>query len=246
MYRFYCPDQDLTQDTIEITRAGEVHHLTHVLRLKAGDGVRVFDGRGTEAEGPISLITKSSVTVALVSRVHQKSDRPSLILACAIPKKSKFEFIIEKAVELGANEIIPLMTQRTEIELKGDRKEKKLTRYQTVAVNAAKQCGRADVPLIHPPTPFKSALTLLNPTTIGFIGSLNPEAKPFLAALKSISQPQCLFFVGPEGDFTREEYAQAEQKGAVPITLGPTTLRVETAAISIMACANMHFSAQKQ
>ncbi|MCK5014147.1 MAG: 16S rRNA (uracil(1498)-N(3))-methyltransferase [Candidatus Omnitrophica bacterium] len=244
MHRFYCPDANFTSKHIPITSKDELHHLRDVLRLKKNAQVDLFDGKGREASGSLLSITSQKAEVKILSVKESKRQGPLLILACALPKKSKFEFIIEKATELGVDEIIPLQTQRTEKNLNGNRLVKKLSRYQTVAVNAAKQSQRSFVPVIHPVTDFPSTLDLLTKTTRTIIPSLRGKRENILNVFKKLKSPKAIsFLIGPEGDFAPEEYERAESSGCIAVTLGETILKVETAAICTLSCANLFFRA---
>jgi len=241
-HRFFCPQADFTLKTVDITDKDELHHLRYVLRLKENAKIALFDGRGHEAAGTIVSISPKKTQVAVTTVHKAKRKTPKIILACAIPKKSKFEMIIEKATELGADEIIPLKTHRTEINLKGDRLTSKLSRYQTVALNAVKQSQRSMIPIIHPITDFKSCLNHLTGTTITMIPSLLEKKLNLLEALQTLTKPKAVsFLIGPEGDFTPEEYEQAYKLGCIPVTLGKTVLKVETAALCVLSCANLYF-----
>lgn len=242
MRRFFCPESSLDNPRVLITDPKELHHLRNVLRLKRGDTLTVFNNQGEEATGRIDNIQPAKVTVAIESVRKDIPDLPVIVLACAIPKKSKFESIIEKATELGADEIIPLKTKRTEIGLTGERLARKAVRYQDVAVNAAKQSRRPRVPVIHPVTDFASALQSFSGETTVFIPSLIGERKNILEAFKAVPSPsRVAFLIGPEGDFTPEEYALARERGCVPVSLGKTVLKVETAALVAVACAQLWF-----
>jgi len=242
MHRFYCPKADFSSKNIFITDKDELHHLRDVLRLKKGDEVHLFDGKGREASGNFVAVTSREANVQIHSVTQFERKGPLIILACALPKKSKFEFIIEKATELGVDEIIPLKTHRTEINLKGDRLDKKILRYQTVAINASKQSKRLIIPTIHPITDFTSVLKHLAKTTTPIIPSLSGERKNLLNTFKNIPSPKAVsFLIGPEGDFTPEEYALAQEEGCIPVSLGETVLKVETAAICALSCANLFF-----
>jgi len=169
-------------------------------------------------------------------------DLPVIILACAIPKESEFELIIERATELGADEIIPLRTKRTEMDLKGDRLAKMIARYHDVAVNAAKQSGRPRVPVIHPVTDLTVVLKSFPERTTVFIPSLSGERKNILEAFKAVPSPsRVAFLIGPEGDFTPQEYDLARARGCIGVSLGKTVLKVETAALVAVACARLWF-----
>jgi 16S rRNA (uracil1498-N3)-methyltransferase len=242
MHRFYCPKTDFSAKTVVITDKEELHHLRNVLRLKNNNDIHLFDGKGKEAAGILLSVTAQKADVQITSVKSYHRSKPLFILACALPKKSKFEMIIEKATELGVDEIIPMMTQRTEVNLKGDRLGKKGIRFHTVALNASKQSQRMIIPTIHPVTDFKTILDHLTETTTTIIPSLPEKSNKLFAVLQRLKSPQAIsFFIGPEGDFTPEEYALAQKQGCIPVTLGNTVLKVETAAICTLSCANIFF-----
>lgn len=244
MHRFYCPEADFSSKHISITDRDELHHLRDVLRLKKNARLYLFDGKGREATGNLLSVASQQAVVEILSVKELKRKKPLIILACALPKKNKFEFIIEKATELGVDEIIPLKTQRTEMNLSGNRLVKKQSRYQTVAINAAKQSQRSFVPMIHPVMDFPSALDHLAKTTSTIIPSLTGKRENILNSFKKLRSPDAIsFLIGPEGDFTAEEYAQAQESRCIPVTLGKTVLKVETAAICALSCANLFFRA---
>lgn len=242
MHRFYCPDTHFSSSTIDIRDKNETHHIRDVLRLKVGDLITVFNQAGEEALGEIRECSprRISVEIRKVSKVQKQT--PEIVLACAIPKKGKFELIIEKATELGVDEIIPLQTQRTEINLRGERLQGKCVRYRSVAVNAAKQSRRSYVPVLHPVMDFSSAVKFLVKEAVVFIPSLEGDRMPVLAALARPTSPmKVAFLIGPEGDFTPEEYTQARANGCIPVSLGPTILKVETAALAAVSCASLYY-----
>ena len=216
--------------------------MRHVLRLREGDAVEIFNEKKEEAVGRVVKVGRCQVTVSVESVRRYTPQLPLIILACAIPKRSKFESIIEKAAELGADEIIPLLTERTEVRLKGDQLKKKSIRYQTVAVNAAKQSQRPDVPVIHPAGDFMAVLERLSREAVVVMPSLVGERPNILKAFQAISQPQKIaFLIGPEGDFTPQEYTLARDHKCVPVSLGETVLKVETAALVSVACACLYY-----
>ncbi len=242
MHRFYCPQSDLENPQVVITDSKELHHLRNVLRLKKGDEVTVFNDQGHEATGRIENIQPNKVIVTVESVRREKPELPIVILACAIPKKSKFEVIIEKATELGVDVIVPLKTKRTEMELKGDRLQRKVARYQDVAINAAKQSRRSRVPVIEPVTDLAATLKSFSQETTVFIPSLSGERKNIFEAFKAVPPPsRVAFLIGPEGDFTPQEYELARAHGAIGVSLGKTVLKVETAALTAVACAQLWF-----
>lgn len=242
MHRSYAENISLNTNTILISNKQEIHHIKDVLRLKKNDRLQIFNGNGEEAEGEIAVIKKEHIEIKILSyhKIDQQKNHPYLILACAVPKHTKFEWIIEKATELGVNEIIPLQTQRTEFHLNQDRADKKHTRYHTVAVNASKQSKRFSIPHIHPITPFADTLNLINDQTCAIIPCLLGERKHLHHVMPHVNTKKFIIFIGPEGDFTPEEVRDAVQRGAIPVTLGATVLKVETAALSALAFINLY------
>ena len=219
MHRFYTPD--FRQPVLS---ADEAHHAVHVLRLKVGDTLNVFDGRGQEAQcrlgeaGQLTILQRSS-TPALAVRIT---------LAQAIPKKN-MDLIVQKATELGVAAIVPLISERTAVQIDDD--SKKVQRWRDIALDACKQCGNNWLPEIQ--TPRKACDFIEKPGAfdLKLIASLQPDAKPLKSILSDSSLRSVLILVGPEGDFTPAELSAAKSAGCLPLSLGPLVLRAETAAL---------------
>jgi 16S rRNA (uracil1498-N3)-methyltransferase len=244
VHRFYLPRNDWQQRALILTGA-EAHHARHVLRLQPGDRATLFDGSGREATVEITAL--DSATVHL--RVLQESIAPPLrcriSLAQAIPKGKNMDLIVQKAVEIGAAEIFPLLSARTVVQLDAENAAQKQAKWQSVAIEAAKQCGQNWLPQVHVPRTPNDFFATAPAYDLRLIGSLQPGAihlKKVLADYKREDEgdrggkgrarpASVLMVVGPEGDFTPAEIALARTNGSVPITLGPIILRVETAAI---------------
>ena len=240
MHRFYCSNADFSPPKIKIVSPGEIHHLTHVLRMRAGDELEIFNGRGEEIRGVIESISAMQVEVNVLERRAEKKTSAFVTLACAVPKKAKFESIIEKCTELGVDEIIPMRTARTEVILEKERMERKSTRYQAVAVNAAKQSARATVPVVHPQRSFKDVIGSFDSKVLRVILALDGERKSLKDLIQEAGEfNHVVFLVGPEGDFTRQELDAALSAGFVPATLGETILKVDTAAITAVGFARL-------
>lgn len=241
MHRFYIPTADFNSSQIKINNPKEIHHLVNVLRLKKTDVIHIFNRQNEEGEGAIISTSPQEVIVKISSSKKIPIQFPLITLACAIPKKSKFETIIEKATELGVYEIIPLKTKRTEIILNAERADKKQTRFETVAINAAKQSKRVNIPQIHPVTEFSKAVSSLTKESKVIIPSLLGSRIPLMEALKKNPKEKIAFLIGPEGDFTADEYKLAHSQGCIPVSLGETVLKVETAALCVVACAKQFY-----
>jgi 16S rRNA (uracil1498-N3)-methyltransferase len=219
----------------------ESHHCLDVLRMKRGDRATVFDGCGHEATGEITSVAKGRVDLKVLQ--HSKSpELPcKLVLGQAIPKGKNMDLIIEKATELGAAVIIPLLSERTVVRLDAAEALDKKNKWQRVAIEAAKQCGQNWLPEVRTPTAPKQFFDAGEKFDLMLIGSLQPDARNIKTVLREhfrdaspkvqTSPRRVLVLVGPEGDFTPAETSLAKGAGCLPITLGPIILRTETAAI---------------
>ncbi|MFA5088321.1 MAG: RsmE family RNA methyltransferase [Candidatus Omnitrophota bacterium] len=247
MDRFFIPHTDFQSGSLLLNDKKEIHHLKDVLRLKKGSPIRLFNGKGAEAQGTILRVESHQVEVKIDHLLAApKPQVPHIILACAIPKKAKFETIIEKTTELDVAEIIPVQTKRTEVILNQDQANKKMARYQAVAINAAKQSRRNTIPVIHPIIPFTALIPSLDPRAISLIPCLSEQGEGLEKTLRPLkNEPKTIvFIIGPEGDFTPDEVGLAKKSGCIPISLGETVLKVDTAAISVVAFTKLYLHQQ--
>lgn len=243
MHHFFIPTLSEKSKTVILDDPSEIHHLKDVLRLKTGKTIHLFNGRGHKAEGAIIELAPHQITIRVDKIVEESIVLPQLILACAVPKKGKFETIIEKTTELGVDEIIPLRTKNTEVIFKPEKLDLKMQRFQKIALNAAKQSKRSTVPIIHPMADFDRAVYLLLKRSTVIIPSLTDNRTKLIPTLKSLKSPAAIScLIGPEGDFTPQEYASAHQAGCLPVSLGKTILKVETAAITSVAITRLFFN----
>ncbi len=236
MYRFYFSDADFSKPSVVINDTHEIHHIKDVLRLKKGALVQIFNAKSEQADVLIDQINETAINFRVQSVKPKEEGQAKIILVCAPPKKGKFEFIIEKCTELGVDEIIPLKTKRTEVVFKEDKMAGKLNRFEAVAINAAKQSKRMKVPQIHPMRTLPQVLQTLDPHGVHLFPSLHNHSKHIADVLLKADRHQPVtIFIGPEGDFTPDEVALAIKHGCVPVSLGDTVLKVETAAIAAVA-----------
>jgi 16S rRNA (uracil1498-N3)-methyltransferase len=236
MHRFYCPDADFSKPSVVITDTDEIHHIKDVLRQKKGSLIQIFNAQSQQADAMIEQINETAIHARVKTVRRHEEGRVKIILACAPPKKGKFEFIIEKCTELGVDEIIPLKTKRTEVIFKKDRWPGKIERFVSVAVNAAKQSQRSKVPRIYPMTSLPQVLQSLDPDGVHLFPSLHNHSKHISdVLLKTDKHRSVTIFIGPEGDFTPDEVESAIKHGCVPVSLGSTVLKVETAALAVVA-----------
>jgi len=236
MHRFYLPSDEWQPEALRL-RGSEAHHAHNVLRLQPGDKAVVFNGRGREITAEVVSLEGREIALR---RLHENSTPPlpcRITLGQAIPKGKNMDLIVQKAVEIGAAEIIPIMSDRTVVRLGAHDAAQKQAKWQTIAIEAAKQCGQNWLAQVAKPCSLAEFFEQAEPSQLQLIGSLQPGAlhlKQVLAqfeAAHELRPASVLMLVGPEGDFTPAELSLARSRGCQPITLGPIVLRVETAAI---------------
>jgi len=235
-FRAYAPTASV--DATEIRLApGESHHLVTVNRCGRGDPVVAFDGHGHEWLTECIDPARGTAVLRVKETRPAKARAFALTLAQALPKGATMDDIVRQATELGAARIVPLLSERTQVHLEDDRAEKKVDKWRTVAIEAAKQCGNPWLPEITPLQHLPAFLATAAGYDLKLIASLHAGTttlKKSLAthAAKHGRAPHSvLWLVGPEGDFSPGEMTAAITAGCVPITLGPLVLRSDTAAV---------------
>lgn len=239
MHRFRVDPAGIENGLAEIS-GEEYQHLTRVLRLKAGDPVLVFDGCGREAAGVITALEKNQamVNVNYCSLLNKESPL-QLWLVQGIAKGEKMDYIIQKAVELGVRGIIPVQTRRTVVHLEDKKKAGKAERWQKIAAEAAKQCGRSLIPTVAPSCSLPEFLDKL-PSEKLLLAAWEEGGTPLKKVAAAIApeelrQKPVYLLIGPEGGMEAQEAELLVQAGAVLVTLGPRILRTETAAVAVTA-----------
>lgn len=222
-------DGELTLDD------NEAHHAAHVLRLGEGQAVELFDGRGHAAAGVITACKKRQVRLRLTGTVQTHlPPAPALHLAFAVPKGQRLDWLLEKATELGAASLEPIQFARSVAGGKG-LSAHKLDRWAARCVAAAKQCGLNHLPEIRPACGLGDFLAAL-PAGRWLLGDGRAGTPPLAEALAAEPAPDALgFVVGPEGGLNDREHQAVCQAGLRPVRLGPGVLRVETAAVALLA-----------
>ena len=233
MPRFYIPGSAWNPDRLALD-AAETHHALDVLRMKAGDRATVFNGLGAEATVEFAAVEKDRMTLKKISATKNPPLACQITLGQAVPKGKNMELIVEKATELGAARIAPLLSERTVVRCDEDEAISKRDKWQRVAIEAAKQCGQNWVPAVDAPKSIKAFFQAGEKFDLMLVASLQADARHLKTALAEFagkSPARVLILVGPEGDFTPAEVNLTKNAGCRPVTLGPIILRTETAAI---------------
>jgi len=241
---FVSPSGDADGPALETGRRvvlppAEAHHAVHVLRLRAGDPVEIFDGRGASAEARLAEAARGEVT-AIVETVRTPipAPAPALRLAFAVPKGKRLDWLLEKATELGAARLAPVRFARSVAGVEA-LSEAARRRWEARCIAAAKQSGRAHLPVIEPVAPLAEALPPEGAGAAGVFGDTGDAARPVGAALAGLPSPfpsgAIHIYVGPEGGLTEAERRLLAGAGLVGVRLGPTVLRTETAAVALLA-----------
>ncbi|KAB2822852.1 MAG: 16S rRNA (uracil(1498)-N(3))-methyltransferase [Candidatus Dadabacteria bacterium] len=207
-------------------------HVVKVLRMKEGDAITLFDTSSFEYEGLISHVGSKEVTVDIVSSRRVETDSPLRItLMQGLPKGDKMDYIIEKATELGVHTIVPVVTERSQV-----RTVEKKKRWERIAVEASKQCGRTKPPAIENTLNFDEAIKHKDDNELAFILHVGSQIslKDFLK--NPLQHPtNIIVLIGPEGGFSEKEVLLATEMGFTSLGLGPRTLRTETAGIAVLS-----------
>ncbi len=239
MHRFYIPPTEWDVGALHLDES-ESHHCLSVLRHQPGDKVVVFNGQGQEATAQIMADgTRHQVRLTALHKAKTPPLPCRITLAQAVPKGKNMDLIVQKATELGAAVIAPLLSERTVTRLEsGDDAAAKQAKWQAVVIEAAKQCGQNWLPSVALPRTLKDFFGDRPAFDLMLIASLQPDARHLRPILEEYAggrggkrPSSALILVGPEGDFTPAEIALAKSAGCRAITLGPIVLRTETAAI---------------
>jgi 16S rRNA (uracil1498-N3)-methyltransferase len=234
--RFHIPASQWHLSGLALT-GDEARHCTQVMRKEAGAGIVVFNGAGAWARAEITSSGKERVELHAVEHGETHAPEVRITLFQSIPKGSNMDLIIEKSVELGVNAIVPVFSDRTVVRLDGRDAAKKQEKWQRLAVEACKQCGQNWLPQVSVPVSFDAAWRQLPAHDLRLIAAIQEDSRSFKDTLHDVRAQKerirsVLMAIGPEGDFTSEEYAAARgAHGCLPVSLGSIILRVETAAM---------------
>ena len=235
MPRFYCPAALASGDTFALP-AGAARHV-QVLRLQPGSPLVLFNGEGGEFEATVAQMGRSEVTVQVGAHHALEREAPREIhLAVGMPANERMDWLVEKATELGAASIQPLLAERSVLRLAGERAAKKQAHWQGIAVAASEQCGRNRVPLVHAPADLAAWCAAQHGPAVRLVLSLDAAAQPLREAA---GQGAVTVLSGPEGGLGPQEEKLALARGFTPVTLGQRVLRAETAPLAVLAALGL-------
>jgi 16S rRNA (uracil1498-N3)-methyltransferase len=230
MHRLYLPPEQLASAPRVQLTPEQSRHLLTVLRLQPGAELEVFDGRGGRFRA-----TLAASGLEIGAPLPSPGRRVDIVLAQALAKGEKMDLVVQKATELGAVRILPLTTERSVVRLDVDRGAARTARWRRIAEQAARQCGRADVPTIDGPGSWEAVFALLRdePDRRGLL--LDPEQAELRLGDAARGAPRLLVAVGPEGGFSPAERGRAIENGLLGVSLGRLVLRSETAGLAALA-----------
>ncbi len=244
MGKIFVSPGEILDTTIDITNSGDVHHLTRVLRVKCGDKLEISDGVKWEYVTSIQQIEKDRIVCRIEDRqAHSREPKTRVTLYQGFPKSSKMDTIIQKCVELGVNEIVPVYMDRSVVTDTG-KGEKKLERWQKIADEAATQCRRGMRPNIQLPTGLENILNSVVKHKLILLPYENEEGRTLKDALRAFKDRDATaaekgadiaVIIGPEGGFSDREVKLLKEVGADCVSLGKTILRTETAGMAALS-----------
>lgn len=237
MQHFFVTPEQVNGNDIVI-QGSDVNHMKNVLRMKIGEQLEINDGNNKKYLGHIASIDENEIQVRIEEVLDGDTELPSKIyLFQGLPKADKMELIVQKAVELGVTEVIPVVTKRTIVKLDDKKRDKKVERWNGIAASAAKQSARGIMPTVSQVMTYKEALRYAGEMDVALIPyELAEGMDATRAIIQGILPGQSIaVFIGPEGGFEREEIEGAMEAGVTPITLGKRILRTETAGLTTLS-----------
>ena len=214
----------------------DAHHISRVLRMQVGDSIVVVAPDGSAGIAKINSISVDKVVLDLQKKIVEDKEAPvSVYLAQGLPKSDKMDYIIQNAVELGVKGIYPMVAEHSVVQYDQAKQDKRLERWRKIAVEAAKQCGRAIIPIVNPIANLTTILAGIDADTVILMLYEGQTRQGLKEALAMHKASKYLLLVGPEGGFSNKEVALCQSHGACTVTLGPRILRTETAALAGVA-----------
>ncbi|GJM05895.1 MAG: ribosomal RNA small subunit methyltransferase E [marine bacterium B5-7] len=222
-----------TGEIIKLPR-DKAHHISHVLRMRIGDAIKLINDSGEDYQSKIIEISKKSAQIEIGESIRVTNESPLTINLClAVARGQHMDFSIQKAVELGVKNIIPVISRFSNVKIEDDRVHNKLAHWQNIIISATEQCGRSHLTQIQKPVSFTEWLNL-DASKTRLI--LHPESQQSMLKI-NLPTNELTLMIGPEGGFSDDEVEQAQGSGCVPISLGPRILRTETAVVCAVSSA---------
>lgn len=239
MHRFYL-EPALCQGTSLALSGPEAHHASQVLRVREGEAVTVLDGQGSKYQCHVESVRSRELHLSIEQVEKVPPRQCQLTLFQALPKGKLIEDIITKATELGVSCVVPVLSDRVVVRLDSGERAAKQEKWNRTAIEAIKQCGSAWLPRIEAPTELKALLARSPAFHLALVGALEPDSQHPKHWIEETPRPvlSACVWIGPEGDFTGEEYRAIRSSGALPVSLGPLVLRTETAALYCLSILN--------
>ncbi len=247
MYHFFVHEEQIDAGAAEAAVTGpDVNHIRNVLRMKPGEEILVGNGSGTDYLCRILQIEPDRVTARILSQAPDTELAARIYLLQGIPKGDKMELIIQKAVELGVSQVIPVNTRRTVVKFDAKKEESRVRRWNAIARSAAEQSGRAIVPEVTPVMEWEEALACAAGFDVKIIPYENARGMEATARAVGSVRPGMSVgvLIGPEGGFDEAEADAAREAGFVPVSLGRRILRTETAGLTTLSILMYHLELQ--
>jgi 16S rRNA (uracil1498-N3)-methyltransferase len=237
-YRSYLFPEATVGEGFLILDGRESHHLVRVFRAREGESIEVLDGRGTRYLGTVEIANGKGARIAVDEVVEASRVGPKVTLLISMPKGKTMDLILRMATEIGATSIQPIFTDQGEMQMKGDRLQSKLEKWRVIMIEACKQCGLSFLPSLEIPVHLLSWLRDVpqGDASLRVVASLEEGSLPLAQTVQLAGAVSgILVAVGPEGDFTPQEYTALRDSGFQPVRLGANVLRSETAAAYILS-----------
>lgn len=242
MNRFFVDKSAVKNSTIEITNNEDIKHISKVLRLRLGDQIEISDSNEFEYQTEITSMDTNIVEVKILDKQRfAREPKLRVSLFQSVPKHTKMEEIIQKTVELGIYEVIPVFSERTVVS-ENEKFIKKIERWRKISSEAVKQCKRGIIPYVRKSLTFKKMLDALNGYDLVLIPYEDEEELTIKDVLRESANPERVaLIIGPEGGFAQSEVKEVSERGGMAVTLGKTILRTETAGPAALAMLMYEF-----
>ena len=235
MQRIFVNKQEIFGQEIKVINTDILHHLRDVIKFKPGEKIVTVDDQGQEYLCALKSFGKNDLQLSIIEKIISNSPKKkiSLTIACAIPKLTRMDDIVDRLTQLGVERIIPLITDRGIVRLDEVAKKQKHERWGKIALSSSMQSQRRFLPVVSPAKDFKEVIAQEKDHPLKLIPALFGKRKSLKEIINEGFSGSIIVLIGPEGDFSEKELAMAEEAGFVPVSLGENILRVELAAVAV-------------